>query len=182
MTNPNISSHIDLAEESCYFGNQDSISSHNFELDQYPIFVKLTSYHFNKIEIEHECEPDLQFCDSVPNFESILSHVSLPDLDPVPKLTLIFLPMDHETEPSILDSHIPLLGNEYEIQFLIWTKLLNQLQFSNLNLIWVLFLSQYRSYSFHCWAQIIHSTKLYSIIGLKFRSIWLRDGTPRLVI
>ena len=34
LTNPKISNPIDLAQESWWFGNQDSISAHPFELDQ----------------------------------------------------------------------------------------------------------------------------------------------------
>ena len=49
-------SHID--EESWYLGdfNQDSISPHNFELDQYHPIDKLASFHFNEIEVEDECD------------------------------------------------------------------------------------------------------------------------------
>jgi len=40
----------------------------------------------------------------------MLTPVSLPDLDPILKLTLILVLIDLEHEPPILDSHIPLLG------------------------------------------------------------------------
>jgi len=43
--------------------------------------------------------------------------ISLLDLDPIPKPTLIPVPIDLETEPPILDSHIPLIENECEFQF-----------------------------------------------------------------
>jgi len=33
LTNPYIPNSIDWSQESCYFGNQDSISSHPFELE-----------------------------------------------------------------------------------------------------------------------------------------------------
>jgi len=56
----------------------------------------LASFHFNKIEHEHECELDLQFCDSVPNFESMLTSISLPDMDPIPDPILIPVPIDLE--------------------------------------------------------------------------------------
>ena len=36
LTNPYIPNSIDWSQESCYFGNQDSISEHTFELDQTP--------------------------------------------------------------------------------------------------------------------------------------------------
>ena len=58
FANLDISNSIDLSQESCCFGNQDSISSHNLELDQYPIFDKLESYHFNEIELEYESDQD----------------------------------------------------------------------------------------------------------------------------
>jgi len=61
LTNPDISNPIDLAQELCCFENQDSISSHNLELDQYSIFDKSASYHFNKTELEYECGPVLNF-------------------------------------------------------------------------------------------------------------------------
>ena len=116
-TTPDSPSHID--EESWYLGdlNQDSISSHNFELDQYQPIDKLASFHFNEIELEDKCDTDFQYCDSISLFESILTLVSLPNSDLIPKLTLIPIPIELEHEPLILDSHIPLLGNECELQF-----------------------------------------------------------------
>ena len=47
----------------------------------------------------------------------MLTPVSLSDLDPVSQPTLILVPIDFENEPPILDSHIPLLGNEFELEF-----------------------------------------------------------------
>ena len=47
----------------------------------------------------------------------MLTPVSLPDLDPISKTTLIPIPIELEHEPLILDSHIPLLENECEFQF-----------------------------------------------------------------
>jgi len=47
----------------------------------------------------------------------MLTPVTLPDLDPILKPTLISIPIELEHEPLILNSHIPLLGNECEIQF-----------------------------------------------------------------
>jgi len=59
LTNPYISNSIDWTQESCYFGNQDSISAHPFELDKTPSFEShidiLASYPFPEIKIEHEC-------------------------------------------------------------------------------------------------------------------------------
>jgi len=77
----------------------------------------LASFHLNEIEFEDECDTDSQSCDSVSFFESILTLVSSPDLDPIPEPTLIPVPIDFEYEPFILDSHIPLLENECERQF-----------------------------------------------------------------
>jgi len=117
LTTPDSPSHID--EESWYLGdfNQDSISPQNFKLDQYQPIDKLISFHFNEIELEDECDTNSQCCDSVPLFESMPTPVSLPDLDPIPNPTLISIPIEFEHEPPILDSHIPLLGNECELEF-----------------------------------------------------------------
>jgi len=38
-------------------------------------------------------------------------------LDLIPKSTLIPIPVELEHEPTILDSHIPLLENECELEF-----------------------------------------------------------------
>ena len=73
----------------------------------------MISFHFNEIELERECELEIQFCDSVLIFESMLTLVSLPDLDPIP------VPIDFDYQPAILDSHVPLLRKECESQFLI---------------------------------------------------------------
>jgi len=77
----------------------------------------LVSFPFNKIELECEYDPDPQLYDLVPNFESMLTLVSLPSLDPFPELTLIPVPIDLEIESPILGSHIPLMKNECEFNF-----------------------------------------------------------------
>ena len=69
--------------------NQYSIFSHHFELDQYQSLNKLASFHFNEIELEYECDSDLQFCDSVSNFKSMLTLTFLPNLECIPEPTLI---------------------------------------------------------------------------------------------
>ena len=63
LTIHDISSQIDKTQELLWLESfdKDLISSNHLELDQYQIFDKLTSYHFNKIELEHECNP-------IPNF------------------------------------------------------------------------------------------------------------------
>ena len=78
---------------------------------------KLVSFSFNEIELECECDPDPQPCDSVPIFESILTSVSLPNLDQFSEPTFIPVPINLEIESLILDSYIPLLGRECESQF-----------------------------------------------------------------
>ena len=65
LTNSAISNPIDLAQDSCYFRNQDSISSQQLKLNQYQSFNKLTSFLFNEIELECECDSYPQLCDSV---------------------------------------------------------------------------------------------------------------------
>jgi len=77
----------------------------------------LASFYFNKIELEYECEPDPQLCDSIPIFESILTYVSLPKLDPLLEPTLIHVSMDFEIEPILLDCHTSLMGIECEVKF-----------------------------------------------------------------
>jgi len=91
LTIPDCPNHIDNNEESWCLGdfNQESISSHKFELDQFQILDKLASFSFN--DIEHECEyhPDPQPCDSVSIFEFMLTLVSLSNLDQFQELTLL---------------------------------------------------------------------------------------------
>ena len=59
LTIPDTSSHIDENQESCYLEDfdQDSISSQNLKLDQYQHIDELTSFHFNEITLDYECEP-----------------------------------------------------------------------------------------------------------------------------
>ena len=87
----------------------------------------MASFHFNEIEFEDECDTDSQYCDSVSLFKSMLTLIFLPDLHPISKPTLIPIPVELEHEPTILDSHIPLLRNECELEFYDWTKPMNQL-------------------------------------------------------
>ena len=94
------------------------ISPQNVELDQYQLNDELASFNFNEIELDYECEPDPQLCDSVPIFESMLTPVFLPNLDQFFKSTFISVPIDLEIESLILDNHIPLMGKECEFQFL----------------------------------------------------------------
>ena len=118
MTILDTSSHINENQESLYLEiyDQDSISPQNFELDQYQLIDKFASFHFNEIELEDEYNAD-QYCNLLPLFESMLTLFFLPDLDPIPKPTLIPIPIKHEPKPPILDSHIPMLENECELEF-----------------------------------------------------------------
>jgi len=76
LTNPDISNSINLDQESCCFGNQDSISAHPFELDQHKIFENhvdiLASYPFPEIELEHEYDPESQLDNSISLPDSIM--------------------------------------------------------------------------------------------------------------
>ena len=63
LTIPKCPSHIDRNEESWCLEDfdQDSISSHQFELNQSQSLDKLKSFNFNKIELDCECEPIFNF-------------------------------------------------------------------------------------------------------------------------
>ena len=116
LTIPDCPSHIDRSQESWCLGdfNQDSIPPQHIELDQSQTLDKLASFHFKKIELEYEYDPDPQLCDSILIFDSMLTLVSLPNLDPILEPTLIHVPIELKIEPPILDSHIPLMGKECE--------------------------------------------------------------------
>jgi len=95
---PDFLSHIDKIQDSWCLRNfnQDSIPSHHFELDRYQTFNKLTSFYFNEIEFEHESDSNPQLCDFVPNFESMLTLISLPDLEHIIEPTIIPAPINLE--------------------------------------------------------------------------------------
>ena len=78
----------------------------------------MARFYFNEIELDCECEPNPQLCDSVPMFESMLTPVFLPNLDQIPEPTFIPVPINLKIEAPILDSHIPLMGKECKYQFL----------------------------------------------------------------
>jgi len=88
----------------------------HFELDYYHTFEspidKLESFYFYEIELEQECDTS-QFCDSVSNFESILTHVLLSKLSNMLEPGLIFMPVILEIESPILQNHIPFSKNEF---------------------------------------------------------------------
>jgi len=77
----------------------------------------LASFNFNKIELEHECDPGPRLCDSILIFEPMLTPVSLPRLDSFPEPTLILVFINFEIEPPLLDGHISLMEKECEIKF-----------------------------------------------------------------
>ena len=66
----NILEHLDRNQESFCLEDldQNSISSHQYELAQSQSLDKLASFNFNEIELDYECEPDPQLCDSVSIF------------------------------------------------------------------------------------------------------------------
>jgi len=94
-----------MTQESCHFRNQDSISSYQSKLDQNQILDILTSYPFLEIELKDECEPALQFSDSSPILESILTRVLLPELSNI--LEPVLIPIILEVESTISPIHIP---------------------------------------------------------------------------
>ena len=106
MTNPYIPNSTDWTQESCYFGNQDSISANLLKLDQTPRFENhidiLASYPFPEIEIEYESDPEPEVGDSISLFDSIMTPVSLPDFFSILKSTLNPVPVHYEIESPIL--------------------------------------------------------------------------------
>jgi len=70
LTIPDSPNHINRNQESWCLENfnQDSIPPQHIELDQSQTLDKLISFHFKKIELEYECDPNSQLCDSIPFF------------------------------------------------------------------------------------------------------------------
>ena len=113
MTNSDISNSIDLEQKSYFFGNQDSISSYPFELDQNQNFEShidiLASYLFLKIELEHECDLEPQLDNSIPLHDLMLTPISLPHFKRFPKSALNLVPIHREIQLFIFqDSHLKL--------------------------------------------------------------------------
>ena len=136
-TIPDFPSHIDRNQESWHLGdfNQDSISSHHLELDQYQTIDKLGSFHLNEIELEQNCEFKLSFRDSIPKSESMLPSVSLPKLDHIPKPTSILVPTILKLNNLFLIITFDWWEKNINLNSLIWTQLLNQNWLLKLNLI-----------------------------------------------
>ena len=84
---------IDLTQDSCHFGNQDSISAHPSELVQTSNFKNpiniLASYPFPEIELEHEYDPEFQLSNLISLPDSILTEVFLPEFRPFPESVLV---------------------------------------------------------------------------------------------
>ena len=108
-----------MIQDSCCFENQDSISEHPIELDQFHTFEspidKLASSHFYEIELNEKCDLDSQIYDPVQIPKSIFP-VLLPDLSNILESILIPTPVILEIESPILN-HIPLLRNECGLEF-----------------------------------------------------------------
>ena len=109
MTIPNFSSHTDKNHDVLETLTKIQFHHNILNLTNFKVLI---SFHFKKIELENECDPKPQLCDSVSIFESMLTLVSLPDLDPIPEPTLIFIPINLEHGSLILDTHISVLGKE----------------------------------------------------------------------
>ena len=60
---------------------------------------------------------DPQFGGLISLFESMLTLVSLPDLNHIPKSVLTHVSVNFKLESLISQNHIPLMRNEYEPQF-----------------------------------------------------------------
>ena len=105
MANSDISNFIDLTQDSYYFGNQDSILAHRFEVDQQQILENhigmLANYTFLEIELEHEYDPESQLGISIPLPDLIMTQVSLPDVNPLPEsvlnLCLFIMKLNHQS-------------------------------------------------------------------------------------
>ena len=76
----------------------------------------MVSYPFPEIELDDECEPELQYSASSPILESILTLIVLPELSNVHEPVLI--PIISELESIISPIHIPSVDkNQDSISF-----------------------------------------------------------------
>ena len=93
----------------------------HLELDQYITseshIDKLARSPFKEIEPRQECDFDPQICDLVQVSELVLTLVLLPNLSDILESVLIPIPVILELESPTLGSHIPLWGNECELEF-----------------------------------------------------------------
>ena len=116
--------------------NQDSISLHPFELAQNfeNHLDPSASYHFSKIELELESDPEPQIGNSISLFDSIMTLISLPNFFSIPKSTLNPAPVHREIESPISYDHTSLMGKVCELQFFGLNPCLNQFRLVLLNL------------------------------------------------
>jgi len=98
--------------ESCHFGNPALISSYQPELDQHQTLDNLASYPFPEIDLEDECEFELQCRNSSLILESISTPVVLPKL--VKVLELVLTPIIPELESIISPIHIPFMDENQD--------------------------------------------------------------------
>ena len=146
-TIPDCPSHIDRNEYWCLGDfDQDSISSHKLELEQFQTLDKLASFSFNEIELECECDPDPQPCDSVPIFKSMLTSEALPT--------------NFWWSHSIDGERIWILFFWFGPNYWINTDSRTNTLFSKVS---------NGSIIYHSWAQVNHSTKSHSFVRHRYR-------------
>jgi len=115
LTISNFSSHIDKNKNHGALKAITEIQFHHIILNLTNSSLRqIDNFHFKDIELEHECDPNPQLCDSIPNFDSVLTPVSLLDLDHILEPTLIPVPINLDYESLILKSHILLMRKECE--------------------------------------------------------------------
>ena len=108
-TSSDVTNHSVRAEESCSFGNQDSISEQPCELTQTPHDIdSLASFPFPEIELENDYDPEPQLSDSILFPDSIMTPVSSPDFNLFSESTLDPVPVHNEIESPIFEDHIEL--------------------------------------------------------------------------
>jgi len=121
LTNLYIPYSTDWTQESCYSGNQDSISERTSQFDQTPSYKSrldiLASYPFPEIEIKPECDPEPHVSNFISLFDSIMTLVSLSDFFSIPESTLNPVPVHHEIESPISYDRTSLMGKVCEHQF-----------------------------------------------------------------
>ena len=97
------------AKDSCYFGKQDFILAHPFELAQTLNFENhikiLASYPLPEIELENEYDLEPQLGNSILLPDSIMTPVSSPDFNPSPESTLDPVPVHQEIKSLIFYDH-----------------------------------------------------------------------------
>ena len=114
LTIPDSLDHINRNQESWYLGyfNQNSIPSQHIELDQSWTIDKLASFHFKKIELEYEYDPDPQLCDSI--YWIYVDSGIFTQFGPISWANIYSRTHKSEIETPNLDSFISLIGKECE--------------------------------------------------------------------